>query len=268
MTFMARAAIVAIAMLTTASISSAQSVRGEFEAVIKEYLEQHPDEIGGMVKDYLAKHPEVIQQAIIDMMKKRETAGGQAQNARPASPDKSTAIKSNSDLLFNSKRQVNLGAAEGDVTLVEFFDYNCGFCKRALSDTVTLLKDDPKLKIVLKEYPILGPGSAEAARIGIAVRMQDQGAQKYLVFHQLLLGGRGPVNREAALAAAREAKVDMAQLETDVASDEVTKTLEESRQLAQSLGIKGTPGYVVGNVVVPGAVGAVALKKAIQQARN
>ena len=262
------AMIPAIAACAMISPSAAQSVRGEIETIVKEYLAQHPEEIGDMVKDYLAKHPEALQQAIIEMMKKRQPASGQASNPQPANPDKSAAIKSNSDLLFNSRRQVNLGGVDGDVTLVEFFDYNCGFCKRALSDTEALLKDDPKLKIVLKEYPILGPGSAEAARIGVAIRMQDPDGKKYLAFHEKLLGGRGPVNRESALAAAREAGVDMARLETDVQSDEIDKTIAESRQLAQSLGINGTPGYVVGNAVVPGAIGAAALKKMIQQARN
>lgn len=274
MAFAARKAaimtLVTFAIATAVSIhsSSAQSVRGEIETIVKEYLAQHPEEIGDMVKDYLAKHPEVLQQAIIDMMKKRDPALAQAPNARPVNSDRSAAIKSNSELLFNSQRQVVLGNAEGDVTLVEFFDYNCGYCKRALSDTVKLIADDPNLRIVLKEFPILGPGSLEAARIGVAVRMQDAGGRKYLSFHEKLLGSRGPANRETALEAAKDAGVDMAQLETDMASDEISRTLDEDRQLGQSLGVNGTPGYVVGNVVVPGAIGAAALMKAIQQARN
>jgi protein-disulfide isomerase len=272
MAFITRAAaimmLVTLAIVSADSVSSAQSVRGEIETIIKDYLAQHPEEIGDMVKEYLSKHPEVLQQAIIDMVKKREPSNAQALKGSPANLDRSAAIKSNSELLFNSKRQVTLGNAEGDVTLVEFFDYNCGYCKRALSDTVKLIADDPKLKIVLKEFPILGPGSLEAARIGVAVRMQDQGGRKYLNFHEKLLGNRGPANRETALGAAREAGVDMARLETDMASDEVARTLDEDRQLGQSLGINGTPGYVVGNVIVPGAVGAEALRKVIQQARN
>lgn len=250
MTFVTRAGaavtLVAAATLSIVSTSSAQSVRSEIETIVREYLAQHPDEIGDMVKGYLAQHPEALQQAIIDMMKKRDPANGQATSARSGNLDKAAAIKTNADLLFYSKRQVTLGNTEGDVTLVEFFDYNCGYCKRALSDTIALLKDDPELKIVLKEYPAL----------------------KYLAYHEKLLGERGFASRETALSAAREAKVDMVRLEIDVASDEVSRTIEESRQLGQSLGIKGTPIYVVGNVIVPGAIGVEALKKAIQQARN
>jgi protein-disulfide isomerase len=272
MIFIGRAAaILALALtatLSSAPSSSAQSPRSEIETIVKEYLAQHPDEVGEMVKSYLTKHPEVVRQVIIDMMKQRAPSGEQALDAGPAAPDRSAAIRSHADLLFRSSRQVTLGNPDGDVTLVEFFDYNCGYCRRALADTATLLRDDPKLKIVLKEFPILGPGSAEAARIGVAVRMQDPSGEKYLAFHQKLLGGRGRANRETALAAAREAHVDLARLEVDVSSDEVSKSLDEARQLGIWLGINGTPGYVIGNVIVPGAIGAEGLKKVIQQARD
>ena len=268
------AAIFAFAALATTAwvpLAQAQTLRTEIEAIVKEYIASHPDEIGEVVKDYLGKHPEALQEAIIGMMKARR--GGAQVGNQPAplallGADKAAAVKNNSDLLFNSKLQVTLGDVKGDVTLVEFFDYNCGYCRRALADTMALLKDDPKLKIVLKEFPILGPGSAEAARIGVAVRMQDPGGQKYLAYHEKLLGGRGPANRESALAAAREAGVDMERLDKDVASDEVGQTLDESVKLAHALGINGTPGYVVGDTVVPGAIGAVALKRKIQEARK
>ena len=101
---------------------------------------------------------------------------------------------------------MTLGNPQGDVTLVEFFDYSCGFCKRALSDMLALLKDDPKLKIVLKEFPILGPGSVEAARVAVAVRMQDPGGQKYLAFHQELLGAPGPATRDRALRGCQKSR--------------------------------------------------------------
>jgi protein-disulfide isomerase len=261
-------AVLAVASTCSPVTASAQAVRSEIENIIREYLVKHPDEIGDMVKQYLATHPEVLQQAIIAMMNKRGGSDRPSAVAPAAGLDKAAAIKSNADLLFHSDRQVNLGAAEGDVTLVEFFDYNCGYCKRALADTFALLRDDPKLKVVLKEYPILGPGSVEAARVGVALRMQDKGGEKYLQFHRRLLTQHGQVNRESALTAAREVDADMAQLATDEGSDEVAKTLEESRNLARSLGINGTPGYVIGDKIVPGAVGAAALRDAIRRARG
>ena len=177
------------------------------------------------------------------------------------------AIQENAALLFSSPRHVTLGNPQGDVTFVEFFDYNCGYCKRALDDMLTLIKDDPKLKVVLKEFPVLGPASQEAARVASAVRMQDKTGKKYLEFHQKLLTGRGSVDQARALAVAREVGFDMTQIERDMASDEVRASLEESFKLAEKLGLNGTPSYVIGNEVVVGAVGVAALTAKVNAAR-
>ena len=108
------------------------------------------------------------------------------------------SIAKNAETIFNSPRGVTLGNKDGDVTFVEFFDYNCGYCKRAMADMLDLMKTDPKLKVVLKEFPVLGPGSVEAAQVAVAVRMQDPGGKKYLDFHQKLLGGRGQADKARA----------------------------------------------------------------------
>jgi protein-disulfide isomerase len=129
-----------------------------------------------------------------------------------------------------------------------------------------LLTADPKLKVVLKEFPILGEGSVEAARVAIAVRMQDP--TKYLAFHEALLGGRGPANKETALAAAKSAGLDTARIETDMESDEIKTTLEEDAKLARDLALSGTPSYVIGKNVVVGAVGMAALDDQIKAART
>ena len=155
--------------------------------------------------------------------------------------------------MLNSARQVTVGNPDGDVTLVEFFDYNCGYCKRALGDMLEMMKADPKLRVVLKEFPVLGKGSAEAAQVAIAVRMQDTDGSKYLGFHRALLGARGPSDRRSALAAAAEAGLDVARLESDMVSDEVRLTMEENMRLARALGISATPSYVIGDDVVIGA---------------
>jgi protein-disulfide isomerase len=223
------------------------------------FSEPQRSEIEKIVKDYLLAHPEVLQEAMSELEKKQQVA--EAEKAR-------SAVKNHSDALFNSPRQVVLGNPQGDVTFVEFFDYNCGYCKRALSDMVELMNKDPKLKVVLKEFPVLGPGSVEAAQVAVAVRMQDKTGKKYLDFHQKLLGGRGQVDKAKALAAAKEAGLDMARIEKDMKSDEVSKTLEESMKLAEALGLNGTPSYVIGNDVVVGAVGLAALNQKIQAARQ
>jgi protein-disulfide isomerase len=210
-----------------------------------------------IVRDYLVSHPEVLEEASAELDKRKQLA--EAEKAR-------TEIKNHSDAIFNSPRQVTIGNTGGDVTLVEFFDYNCGYCKRALADLTTIMKDDGKLRVVLKEFPVLGPGSLDAARVAVAVRMQDKG-KKYFDFHQRLLGGRGQADKARALQAAKEAGFDMARIEKDMTSDEVKASLEESMKLAEALGLNGTPSYVVGQEVVVGAVGLDALKQKVNMAR-
>jgi protein-disulfide isomerase len=215
-------------------------------------------EIERIVHDYLVQHPEVLQEAMTELEKRQATA--EAEKAK-------AAIATHAASLFNSPRQVVVGNPQGDVTLVEFFDYNCAFCKRALADLMDLMKIDSKLKVVLKEFPVLGEGSTEAAKVAVAVRMQDKTGKKYLDFHQRLLSGRGQADKARALAAAKDAGLDVARLEKDMASDEVRATLEESFKLAEALGLNGTPSYVVGSDVVVGAVGYEALRKKVTAAR-
>src|SRR5438552_1289512 len=136
-----------------------------------------------------------------------------------------------------------------------------------MADMFDLLKGDGKLKFVLKEFPVLGEGSIQAAQVAAAVRMQDKSGKKYLEFHQKLLGGRGQADKARALAAAKEAGLDMARIEKDMASEEVKTTLAESGKLAEALGLNGTPSYIVGPDVVVGAVGLAALREKVNGAR-
>jgi protein-disulfide isomerase len=136
-----------------------------------------------------------------------------------------------------------------------------------MTDMIDLMKADPKLKVVLKEFPVLGPGSVEAAQVAVAVRMQDPGGKKYLDFHQKLLGGKGQADKARAMAAAKEAGLDMTKLEKDVASPEVRATIEENFKLAESMGMNGTPSYVIGKQVVVGAIGREGLAEKIGVAR-
>jgi protein-disulfide isomerase len=224
----------------------------------QEFNAPQKSEIERIIRDYLVSHPEVLQDAIAELDKRQ--AAADLEKAQ-------TAIASNAETLFNSSRQVVLGNPGGDVTMVEFFDYNCGFCKRALPDMLSLLKDDPKLKVILKEFPVLGPGSVEAAKVAVAVRMQDKGGKKYLEFHQKLLGGRGQADKARALAVAKEVGLDMKRIDTDMASDEVKVSLEETLKLGETLGLNGTPSYIIGNDVVVGAVGLDALRTKVSTAR-
>jgi protein-disulfide isomerase len=215
-------------------------------------------EVERIVREYLIAHPEIIQDAMAELDKRQTAAQAEKHKA---------AIKQYSEALFRSPRQVVLGNPDGNVTFVEFFDYNCGYCKRAMDDMLTLIKDDAKLKVVLKEFPVLGPGSVEAAQVAVAVRMQDKSGKKYLEFHQKLLSGRGEANKARALAVAKDIGLDMARLDKDMASPEVKATLQESFKLAEALGLNGTPSYVIGDNVVVGAVGFDALKEKVNTSR-
>ncbi|MGZ5873655.1 MAG: DsbA family protein, partial [Bradyrhizobium sp.] len=121
-------------------------------------------EIETIVRNYLIAHPEVLEEAMAELSKRQAAAEAEKHEA---------SVAQNSDTIFNSPRGVVLGNKDGDVTFVEFFDYNCGYCKRAMADMLDLLKSDSKLKVVLKEFPVLSQGSVEAAQVAVAVRMQD-----------------------------------------------------------------------------------------------
>jgi protein-disulfide isomerase len=216
-------------------------------------------EIENIVKNYLVQHPEVLQEAMEALDRRQKEAD--AEKAR-------VTIKDNNATIFNSTHQVVLGNPQGKVTMVEFFDYNCAFCKRAMADMLDLLKTDSDLKFVLKEFPVLGPGSVDAAHVAVAARMQDPSGKKYMEFHQKLLGGRGPADKMRALAVAKDVGFDMTRLEKDMNSDEVKATIEENMKLADALGVSGTPSYVVGDEVVVGAVGLDELRAKIKNERK
>jgi protein-disulfide isomerase len=223
-----------------------------------EFSTSQRGEIERIIHDYLVAHPEVLQEAMGELEKRQAVADAEKHKG---------AVKQYAQALFSSPRQVVLGNPTGNVTFVEFFDYNCPYCKRAMDDMLTLLEHDPNLKIVLKEFPVLGPGSAEAASVAIAVHMQDKTGKKYLEFHKKLLGARGQADRANALAAAKDIGMDMARIEKDINGPEVKATLEESMKLADALGLNGTPSYVIGENVVVGAVGLPALQEKINTAR-
>jgi protein-disulfide isomerase len=235
------------------------ALAGAAPAVAQSFSADQREEIGKIIKDYLLTHPEVMQDVMAELEKRQQSAEAEKHRA---------AVVENKATLFSSPHQVVLGNPQGNVTMVEFFDYNCGFCKRAMTDMLDLIKTDNNLKFVLKEFPVLGEGSVEAARVAVAARMQDTNGKKYIEFHQKLLGSRGGADKMRALAVAKEVGFDMPRLERDMGSDEVKKTIEENMKLAEALGVSGTPSYVVGQEVVIGAVGLDALRDKINAERK
>lgn len=210
-------------------------------------------ELGAFVHDYLVGHPEVLKEAI-EALDKKDKADAEVARQK--------AVAGNAKTIYASKFQADIGNPKGDATLVEFFDYNCHFCKGALPDIAKLMKDDPGLHVVLKDFPVLGPGSVEAARVASAVRNQLQG-ERFWDFHNKLLSLHGPVGQKEALAVAKEMGLDMARLQKDTELAEVNAGLKETLAMADDLQINGTPTFIVGDAVVVGAVGYNELKSKI-----
>ena len=202
-------------------------------------------EIQAIIKDYLLQKPEVLREAI-GVLEAREKAA--------ETKARQEIVGDSSGLLFSGANQAVIGNPDGKITLIEFFDYNCGYCKRALNDLARLMKDNPDMRVVLRDLPILAPGSLEAARIANAFRLQFPG-DKFWAFHQKLLASRGPVGKAEAMAVAKDLGADMDRLAKDAAQPEVVIGIDESEKLAKSLQVNGTPTYVIGDDVVVGAVG-------------
>jgi protein-disulfide isomerase len=218
-----------------------------------EFTPAQKQELGAVIHDYLVNNPEVLREAIqaLDKHDKEVTDA-----------ERQKVVASESGALFSSKYQATIGNPKATATLVEFFDYNCHFCKGALPDVTKLIKGDPNLKLVLKDFPVLGPGSVEAAKVASAARNQLPG-DKFWAFHTKLLATRGPVGKAEALAVAKELGLDMDKLAKDMESPDVKTGLNETMQLADALQINGTPTFVVGQDVVVGAVGYSQLKDKI-----
>ena len=208
-----------------------------------------------MIEDYLLSNPRILQRVSEALELEIRTA--QAEQARAAIAAKRAEI-------YDDPDHIVLGNPDGDVTLVEMFDYNCGYCRQAVPDLATLIAEDPNLRVILKEFPILSQESVDAARIGVLV---GEAKADYWAFHQKLFTTRGQVNAEAALAAAREIGLNPVELELQMQTSEVTAVLDRTYALANALRVSGTPTYIIGDEIIPGAVGLEALRDRIANMR-
>ncbi len=214
---------------------------------------EQKQELGAFIRDYLVNNPGVLRDAI-EALDKQDKATAEAERQK--------IVVSQAGPLFSSKHQATIGSPNASATLVEFFDYNCHYCKGALPDVAKLIKDDSNLKVVLKDFPVLGPGSVEAAKVASAARNQLPG-DKFWAFHFKLLGSHGPVGKTEAMAVAKDLGLDMDKLAKDMENPDVKAGLDETMQLADALQINGTPTFVLGDDLVVGAVGYDQLKSKI-----
>nr|WP_244665692.1 DsbA family protein [Pseudorhizobium halotolerans] len=218
--------------------------------------EDEKKEMGQFIREYLLENPEVMLEVQAALEAKQHS-----QRLEQAGQ----AVAANHDAIFNSQDDVALGNPDGDVTVVEFFDYNCGYCKRALADMEKVLATDPKVRFILKELPILGPDSLDAHRVSNAVRLIAP--EKYGDFHRALLGSTGTATEESAIEVAATLGISEADIRKSMAENPNDQLVRDAYTLATNLGVTGTPTYIVGNEALFGAVGDDALQEKIANVR-
>jgi protein-disulfide isomerase len=210
--------------------------------------------IEALIRDTLIKHPDII----IDAVKAAQQQGPQAaDNTRKAIADNRVPLLADPDSPVG-------GNPQGDVTIVEFFDYRCPYCKEFEPTLETLLKEDGKVRVVYKEFPILGPASVLAAHVALVARAQG----KYGDFHRAMMAQKGKIDDTVVLRIAASAGLDMATLREAAASEAVDTIIKHNYALAQSLDIQGTPAFVVGGTLVPGVIDIAELRQLLAQARK
>jgi len=219
--------------------------------------EKEKEEIGAFIREYLIANPEILFE-VQDALEAKQREQQREQSR--------LAIATSGDALFHSPDDVVMGNPNGSVTIVEFFDYNCGFCKRALRDMEQIIASDPDVRFVLKEFPILGEDSVDAHRVSAAVTRVAP--DHYEAFHLELLGGSGRATEARAIDIAVSLGIDEAQLRDTMDDPAIMESFRQTYLLADSLGITGTPSYVIGDEAVFGAVGFTPLSEKVANLRT
>ena len=206
-----------------------------------------------VLRDVLLTNPEIVVEAIEAYRAKQEA-------------DKANKAR---ETLVSRRKELNGGAMTpiggnpiGTITVVEFFDYQCGYCKRVFPSILALMQSDKRIRYVFKELPILGPASMVASRAAIAAWKIDK--KKYLPFHTALMASRGRLSEGKILRIAEDSGIDPKELQKQMKEPEVYQELQNNLNLAQALNINGTPAFIIGNKIVPGAVSLEELKRMVE----
>jgi protein-disulfide isomerase len=218
---------------------------------------QQRKQVKEIIREYLQKHPEIIIQSVQTMREQQKN------NAKMLSQRNLVVYK---QLIHKDPTSPIAGNPKGDVTIVEFFDYSCGYCKRIFPNLKRLINEDKNIRFVFKELPILSPESELAARAALAAWRQDK--KLYMVIHSEFMNLRGRFSEARILQIAKNKGLDIVQLKKDIRSTTMDKTIAQNRQLAQKLNITGTPGFVIGNKIIPGAVELETLKELVLEIRK
>ena len=232
-----------IVMLGCASIASADA-----------FNPAQRTEIEGIIKDYLLTHPELITEMNKTLEDKQKLAEDE---------QRKSALTSNADEIFRDKADFVAGNTKGNVTMVEFFDYNCSWCRRGFPEVMSLLQSDKELRFVLKEFPIFGDDSEYAAKAALASGRQG----KYWQLHLAMFSHEGKITRASVDEIAAAQGINMAKLKKDMADPAIEETLARTRALAQTLAINGTPAFIIDDKLVPGYLPQADLAAAIDEVR-
>ena len=218
--------------------------------------EMEREDIEKIVRDYLLANPEILNEMIAEL---------QAREQKTANEKAQTGIAENKDALFNDGFSYVAGNPNGDVTLVEFFDYRCGYCKKARPEILALLEADKSVKVIIKELPILSKVSEEAAKAAIAA--QNQGGDFYWKFHQAMLSA-DDLDSDAIYDIAGGLGIDVARLKKDMEDPAVADKIAKTHELAEKLGVDGTPAFIIGDQLVPGFMTGDELKDLVASHRG
>lgn len=236
-------------------LAAALAVVPASAAVAAEFTPSQRTEIEGIIKDYLTKNPELMVDVLQAAKEKIESQ----------SRDKATAaLSSRRQEIFDDPNAPTAGNPEGDATVVEFFDYRCPYCKQVEPSLEALLREDRKLRFVFKEFPVLGPISVTASKAALAARKQG----KYDAVHRALMALKGHFEEAEVFQTVAAVGVDLDRLKRDMQAPEIDRIIKANANLAEALDIRGTPGFVIGDEIVPGAIGLDDLKQLIEASRK
>lgn len=252
-----RAGVIALALTALALASSTffPRVAAADPTISSNAMPQDRASLDQAIHDYLMNHPEVV----LDALK----AGQQQADAKAAEQSRRTIISKRQELLDDPDDLVQ-GNPKGDVTVVEFFDYRCPYCKEVEPSLDALLKEDGKLRIVYKEFPILGEASVYATHVALAAKKQG----KYAEFHRAMMATKGTISDDTVLSVAASIGLDMTKLKADMTAASTDKLIDKNLALADALAIQGTPAIIVGDTMIPGATDIDSLRKDIAAQRK
>jgi protein-disulfide isomerase len=220
-----------------------------------EFTPEQRQAIDAIIHDYLMHNPEVM----IEVLKSAEAKASSDADAKAAQ-----VLRDRRHDIFSDPATPVGGNPEGDVTIVEFFDYRCPYCKQVQPELNALLDQDRKLRFIYKEMPVLGHPSVVAAHAALAARLQG----KYEAFHTAMMATKGQISEDVVYQVASSVGLDIDRLKHDMAAPEIAQAVKANLALAKALDIHGTPGFIIGEHVVPGALDLDALKDLVAEARK